>query len=135
METGSWWRNVNSWWPERERENLLWLRYEDLVEDLPEAIDRIVDHLGWDVDLDARAHAAQLSSFAWMRANQKRFVTYTAGEKPSFRPEGFIRKGVVGDHKRVLTETHERRILERCRAECDPELLAFVGLTDAVAAL
>ncbi|EIC20888.1 sulfotransferase domain-containing protein [Thiorhodovibrio frisius] len=125
---GAWFRNLASWWPQRERDNLLMLPYSDLKADLPAAITRIADFLGWPLTPQTRERAAHLSSFAWMKANSQRFAGRNADGSPMFRPGGFIRKGETGDHKTQLTPDQEARILRRCRQELPVECLAYLGL-------
>ena len=128
MTRRSWFRNIVSWWPHRNQPNVLLLRYEDMLRDLPRAIDRIVDHLGWDVPAEARARAAEHSSFAWMAANRDKFTRFRSDGPSSFKPGGFIRKGAAGDHAGVLSPEQERRLLDEVRRSVEPECLAFLGL-------
>jgi hypothetical protein len=128
MQRRAWFRNIVSWWPHRDDPNVLLLRYEDLLRDLPGAIDQIVDHLGWDVGRDARARAAEYSSFAWMSANREKFTRFSATEASHFKPGGFIRKGAAGDHAGVLSAAQEQRLLDEVRRSVEPECLAFLGL-------
>jgi hypothetical protein len=124
---GSWFRNVQSWWPERNRPNLLWLRYEDLVADLPTAIDRIARFLDRPLDEAQRARVLELSSFAWMRQNADRFTRLRASQASAFKPGGFIRKG--GSTGRVELEPHHvDAILARTR-ELPADCRAFLGLS------
>ncbi|MBK1649024.1 sulfotransferase domain-containing protein [Rhabdochromatium marinum] len=125
---GAWFRNLGSWWPQRERDNLLMLRYSDLKADLPGAIQRIAAFLGWPVTPRTLEQAVQLSSFAWMKANSQRFAGRNADGSPLFRPGGFIRKGQTGDHTTQLTADQEARILGRCRQELPADCLAYLGL-------
>lgn len=128
MQRRAWYRNVAGWWPHRDDPNVLLLRYEDLVRDLPAAVDRILEHLGWTVDAGARARAIEYSSFEWMAANRDKFTRFTAGEASHFKPGGFIRKGAVGDHAGTLRPEHEERILAEARASLEPACLEFLGL-------
>lgn len=124
----SWYRNVAGWWPQRERNNLLWLRFEDMKRDLPGAIDRIITFLGWDISAAQRAAAIEYSSFDWMKAHADKFTRQLSSDEPTFKPGGFIRKGTVGDHKTRLTEEQEQRILEKARETLAAGCLEFLDL-------
>ncbi|MBK1707090.1 sulfotransferase [Halochromatium glycolicum] len=125
---GAWFRNVASWWPQRQRSNLLMLRYSDLKADLPGAMRRIAGFLGWSLTAEALERAAHYSAFAWMKAHSERFAGRNADGTPMFRTGGFIRKGQTGDHKTHLTAEQEAKILRRCRQELPPDCLAYLGL-------
>lgn len=121
----SWYRNVSSWWPHRNDSNVLWLRYEDLKQDLNTGLDKILDFLGWQITSEQRAHVLTLCSFEWMKANTVRFARQTATGEAVFKPGGFIRKGQVGDGKTVLSPEQELRILDKARERLTPDCLAF----------
>ncbi len=127
----SWFRNVASWWPERERGNLLWLRFEDMKQDLPACIDRIIAFLGWPITPAERAAAIKHSSFAWMKQHADKFTRQLSSDEPVFRTGGFIRKGTVGDHKAHLSKAQEQRILAEARDVLPQDCLEFLALTDA----
>ena len=84
---GAWFRNVQGWWPHRNDDNLLWLRYEDMKADLGGSIDQILRFLDWDLSVKARAQVLEYCSFGWMKANAYRF-TRQGGDKPMFKPGG-----------------------------------------------
>ena len=131
LEQDSWYRNVASWWPQRERSNLLWLRYEDMKQDLPACIDRIISFLGWQISPAQRAAAIEHSSFDWMKRHADKFTRQLSSQEPVFRPGGFIRKGTVGDHKAHLSMLQEQRILARAYDVLPQDCLEFLGLSDA----
>jgi hypothetical protein len=91
LRFAGWYRNVQGWWPQRHRANLLWLRYADMKQDLPAAIDRISAFLGWDITPAARERAIELSSFAWMKQHSGKFTRQLSLDEPAFKPGGFIR--------------------------------------------
>jgi len=130
LTQASWYRNVASWWPQRERVNLLWLRFEDMKRDLAASIDRIIGFLGWTITAAQRAAAIDHSSFDWMKQHADKFTRQLASDEPVFRPGGFIRKGTVGDHKTRLSAEQEERILAKARAGLPQDCLAFLGLDE-----
>lgn len=46
MNNASYWHNLTSWYPHRKDENVLWMHYEDLMDDLPACVDMISQFLG-----------------------------------------------------------------------------------------
>ena len=115
LNSGMWYRNVASWWPERNRDNVLLLRFKDLKADLPGALAKIVSFLEWDLSDEALKATELRASFAWMKTHWKQFARLGADQPLAFKPGGFIRKGTVGDHKGTLSPQQEERIFEEAR--------------------
>lgn len=128
MGFGAWFRNVKSWWPHINDDNVLWLRYEDMKQNLENGVDKIVEFLGWSISAEHKRLALKHSSFDWMKANSEKFTRHMGHDKPLFKPGGFIRKGQVGDHKNKLSADQEERILVRAKEELEPECLRFLEL-------
>ena len=128
LAAGVWFRNVSSWWPHRRDANVLWLRYEDLKQDLPAALERIAAFLRWPWPAATRERVLNHCSFAWMKANAARFARFPEDREPLFRPGGFIRRGAVGAYDELMSAAQAERILARARARLAPDCLAFLGL-------
>ena len=124
----SWYRNVSSWWPHRNDDNVLWLRYEDLKHDLKTGINQILTFLNWQISDEQLARVLTLCSFEWMKANSIRFARQSDSGEAVFKPGGFIRKGQVGDGKTILSTEQEKRILDKARERLTPDCLAFFGI-------
>jgi len=128
LSFGAWYRNVASWWPHRKDDNLLMLRYQDLIADLPGAIDRIVTFLGWQLSPAGRARAIEYSSFAWMKAHQEKFTRMSKDAPNAFKDGTFIRQGKVGGHSAELTAEQSSALLTRARADLPRECLEYLDL-------
>ncbi|MCI0506981.1 MAG: sulfotransferase domain-containing protein [Gammaproteobacteria bacterium] len=126
---GAWYRNVQSWWPHINDDNVLWLRYEDMVNDLDGAIERILGFLGWQLASASRCKVLEYCSFTWMKQRAEKFVTRFESGESMFKPGGFIRKGQTGDHKVLLSPAQEQQILQRARELLPGDCLRFVGIT------
>lgn len=128
LDFAAWFRNIKSWWPHKDQKNVLWLRYEDMKEDLPGAVDQLLEFLDWPLS-DAEKNKVLLhSSFSWMKQNTHRFTTMAGSDTPHFKPGAFIRKGVVGDYKTQLTAEHEERILAKAHEMLTDDCLRFLGI-------
>jgi len=128
MDFGAWFRNVKSWWPHYNDDNVLWLRYEDMKADFKKSIDQIIHFLDWSVSDEQQLRAMEYSSFEWMKAHSEKFTVHSGHEKPMFKPGGFIRKGQVGDHKNTLSSEQSDRIIARAKSELEPACFSFLGL-------
>lgn len=125
---GAWYRNVASWWPHRNKANLLMLRYQDVSADLPAAIDRITAFLGWHVTPEGRARTLEHASFAWMKANAGKF-TRLKKDGPLMSKDGtFIRQGKVGGYQAELSSQQAEALLARARADLPRDCLEYLGL-------
>ncbi len=128
MDFGSWYRNVVSWWPHRDDDNVLWLRYEDLKQDLAAAVDTLLVFLKWQLNEEQLARALEYCSFPWMKQHADKFTARLPDGSPMFKPKSFIRKGEVGDYSSLLSPQQEQAIIERARRELSRECVAFLGL-------
>jgi hypothetical protein len=128
LDFSAWYRNVQSWWPYHDHEKVLWLRFQDMKDDLPASIDGIIDFLGWDVSTQQRTRVLEYSSFAWMKAHDEKFSSQGDGDRPIFKPGQFIREGEVGKHREMMTPEQEQRILDKAREMLEPDCLLFLDL-------
>lgn len=128
LESAAWFRNVKSWWPYRDHEKVLLLRYKDLKRDLGEVVDQIAAFLDWELNPEQKANVLKYSSFDWMKAHDEKFSGQTESGEASFKPGRFIRQGKVGAYKELITPALEKKILGRAHAELEPECLRFLGI-------
>jgi len=122
LEMGYFFKVVRSFWRRREDPDVLWLRYEDLKADLAREARRCVDFLGWTVDEESLARACALADLRHMQANESALLLGAA-----FKPEArFVREGAVGRNRARLSPVQEARIVEKARAELEPDCFSFV---------
>ncbi|VAX09070.1 hypothetical protein MNBD_GAMMA26-2272 [hydrothermal vent metagenome] len=128
IEHGPWFRNIESWWPHKDDGNLLWLRYQDMKQDLPGAIDSILNFLNWQRTPEEMERVLRYTSFEWMKEHTEKFSNQMDHTKSGFKPGGFIRKGKVGDYKILLKAEQESAILDKAAATLPRECLDFLEL-------
>ncbi len=129
MSFGAWFRNIQSWWPHYHDSNVLWLRYQDMKQDLGGAVDQILFFLDHQLLKEQRERVLEYSSFPWMKHHAERFTRFSDRDGNNFKPGGFIRKGQVGDYRSLLSPEHEEQIMEKAEAMLEPQCLAFLGLS------
>ena len=127
MSFGAWYRNVNSWWPHKDDDNVLWFRFEDMKKDIDPVLDSILQFLDWSLSAEQRNKVSEYVSFEWMKQNTLKFTMNSKGQSV-FKPGGFIRRGEVGGHKTELNAQQEKAIIDRAYAELEPECIAFLGI-------
>ncbi len=128
LEYAAWFRNIRSWWPHRSRPNILWLRYEDMKADLPGAVDQLSEFLLCPLTREEKLQVVKHSSFDWMKEHASRFTRLSGESVVHFKKGAFIRKGVTGDYKTLLSQKQEARIMEKAREMLAEDCLEFLGL-------
>ncbi len=104
-------RWLASFWPHRDDEDVLWLRYEDMKADTVGEARRIVAHLGWQCTDDELRQAVENASLRKMKADEE---SGTLEFKKAF-DKPFVRQGEIGENRKHLTPDMERRIVHRFR--------------------
>ena len=96
---------MESWWENKHHENILFIQYEDMLQDLPKEMKRIIQFLGLD-DVSEKTFNAVLqdASFGSMQTNPN--TNYTHKESFDQSKSKFIRSGRVGEWKEYFTVAH-----------------------------
>ena len=129
LQYAAWYRNIKSWWPYHDHPRVMWLRYEDMKDDLASNLERIRSFVDWDVSPEAMKKVLEYSSFQWMKAHDRKFSSQGDGDKPQFKAGQFIRRGKVGQHSLHMTAEQEQRILDKAHQTLTPECLQFLELS------
>lgn len=111
---GCWARHLHGYWEARHRPNLLFLRYEEMLQDHPGTVDRIAALMGVSLSEEQRARVVAASSFAHMRAIDHKF--YPGLVSPLGSPDGrMMREGRSRASSSLLTPEQQHRIDTACR--------------------
>lgn len=112
VDFGDYFDHLVSWYSQPGESNVLFLTYEELKADTRECVIAVARFLGG-AALQAAADAQTLarildaSSFERMREDQRRW----SSERPRDMP-AFVRKGVVGDWRSMMSPEQLRRLLD-----------------------
>ncbi|MFP2927667.1 sulfotransferase domain-containing protein [Pyxidicoccus sp. 3LG] len=113
-----WFEYMRSWLPHRHDDNVLWVRYEDLRDDLEGQVRRIAAFCGIPLEEERLGDILHKSSFDYMKQHESKFDFRLAMFDQS---EGsFIRKGGSGGERQRIREDHAAELarkLEQLRAE------------------
>ncbi|XDV48554.1 hypothetical protein PO909_017953 [Leuciscus waleckii] len=99
---GPWYDHVSGWWEKKQTySNLLYLFYEDLVEDTGREVERLCSFLGLSTSVEERENITKGVQFDAMKQNK--MTNYSTVPVMDFKISPFMRKGKVGDWKNHFT--------------------------------
>ncbi|XP_053173570.1 cytosolic sulfotransferase 2-like [Scomber japonicus] len=102
MVFGSWYDHVRGWWDKKQTSsNILYLFYEDMIEDTERELSRLCSFLGLSPTAEMKKQVIEKVLFNNMRKNQ--MVNGSLDEVLDFKISPFMRKGKVGDWRNHFT--------------------------------
>ncbi|XP_068102656.1 sulfotransferase 1 family member D1-like [Hyperolius riggenbachi] len=122
---GLWSDHVKGWWKIRHQKNVLYLFYEDMLEDLKREIGKVVKFLEMDLPDDILEKISQHTTFKAMKKNKMtNYVTCpTTVMDHTISP--FMRKGICGDWKDQLTVAQNELLDQYLKREMSDTDLTF----------
>ncbi|XP_045704930.1 sulfotransferase 1A1 [Phyllostomus hastatus] len=106
---GSWYQHVQEWWELSRTHPVLYLFYEDMLENPKREIQKILEFVGRSLSEETVDHIVKHTSFKEMRknpmANYSTVPTYLMDHNIS----AFMRKGIMGDWKSMFTVAQNER--------------------------
>jgi hypothetical protein len=110
---GNYFDHVLSWWPHREDQNVLFMKYEDMKKDLPAAVAKVASFIGADISAETVAKITDMTSFKKMKADKSTNFSWDKAYDKDGEPT-FLRKGIVGDWKNFFTTEQSAEMDEIC---------------------
>jgi hypothetical protein len=110
VEFGSWFEHVRGWWRHRNDPNVLFLRYEDLLDDLEGGIRKIIAFCGFEIAPERMPTILGRCRLTFMKKHESQFdpVTGAAWEQGA-HGRAFLRTGRAGDGKDQLSPEQAAR--------------------------
>ena len=106
IEFGMWHEHVRGWWEvSKERDDILYLFYEDFIADQESYIQKVADYLGVQLSPEEMKRLMEVTAFSSMKDNKA--TNYSQGRREGNPP--FMRKGKVGDWVDTFSEEQTRR--------------------------
>jgi hypothetical protein len=96
-QRGDWFEHVLSWWAHREADNMMFLTYEELLQDFDGTLDKLLSFIDSECAPAVLDKIRERSSFDYMRKD-----TFS-NHKEIAQLEGFFRKGRIGSWKEMFT--------------------------------
>ncbi|KAG2464062.1 ST1C2 Sulfotransferase, partial [Polypterus senegalus] len=122
---GSWFDHVTGWWDVREKHQILYVFYEDILQDPTREVERVARFLGHILDKGTIQEIVKHTSFNMMKDNPMTNASTmpTCIVDVSISP--FMRKGQVGDWKNHFTVAQDERFEEEYRRRMAGTSLRF----------
>jgi hypothetical protein len=120
VQRGNWFDHVLGWWNRSDANNILFLKYEDLVMDFQQQLDRLVRFLGLELDPNTRRHIQVKTSFRNMSSDHFSNMHEIEGF------QGFFREGRIGSWRDQFSEEQSRRFDEHIEKRLGGSGLEFV---------
>ncbi|XP_066432972.1 sulfotransferase 1 family member D1-like isoform X2 [Eleutherodactylus coqui] len=103
---GPWSDHVKCWWKIRQQKDVLYLFYEDLLEDSKREIRKVMKYIGKDLPEDVLEKIHQRTTFKTMKENHMANYSSIPTHVMDHEVSPFMRKGICGDWKNHLTVAH-----------------------------
>ena len=104
-----WFKHTREWMNNKNKHSILYIRYEDLLNNKTKEIERIISFLGIPVNKKAINRALKYSSFEFMKKNENLFGEQPKASEKIFNQ--FIRKGKTGEGKSLLSKEQKEKFM------------------------
>nr|XP_033818282.1 uncharacterized protein LOC117368666 [Geotrypetes seraphini] len=101
---GSWFDHVQSWMRVKDRVNILFQTYEELLQDLRGSVVKMCNFLGWELDEAAIDSVVENANFETMKDNKMTNYSLVPSDILDPKKGSFFRKGISGDWKNHFTQ-------------------------------
>uniref|UniRef100_A0AAV2MBS3 Sulfotransferase n=1 Tax=Knipowitschia caucasica TaxID=637954 RepID=A0AAV2MBS3_KNICA len=109
---GSWFEHVKSWFSHKDDLNMLFIMYEEMVQDLTAAVRRIAEFLDIELTQDQLQNVVKHSTFKNMRKIPQANYEQVPGDLLDHHQGSFMRKGITGDWKNHFTAAQNQQFDE-----------------------
>ncbi|XP_075952641.1 amine sulfotransferase-like [Anarhichas minor] len=99
----SWFEHIKTWYSHKDDINMLFITYEEMIQDLHSAVERIALFLGKELTDEQLADVVKHSTFNNMKNIPQANYERVPGELLSHHQGRFMRKGTIGDWKSHFT--------------------------------
>ncbi|XP_075194439.1 amine sulfotransferase-like [Anomaloglossus baeobatrachus] len=100
---GSWFDHVRGWYTHKEDFNILIVKYEEIKKDLRATVRKICKFLDISLDDEAIDIVVEKATFKNMKHDSLANYTFLPNELLDKNKGAFLRKGIVGDWKNLMT--------------------------------
>lgn len=103
FKSKAWFKHTQTWFKNKKKFPILYIRYEDLVKDKKSEIEKIISFCNIQTGKAAIDRAIKYSDFHFMKKNEHLFGDQPGNPKKTVYDQ-FIRKGKIGEGKKSFTK-------------------------------
>ncbi|KAL3060743.1 hypothetical protein OYC64_015147 [Pagothenia borchgrevinki] len=122
----SWFEHVKTWYSHMDDMNMLFITYEEMIQDLHSAVQRISVFLEKELNPEQLANVVKHSTFNNMKKIPKANYEQVPDDLFSHHEGRFMRKGTIGDWKHHFTEAQSERFDQVFQREMKDTPLRFI---------
>ncbi|XP_041527591.1 sulfotransferase 1E1 [Microtus oregoni] len=122
---GSWYDHVKSWWEKSKNPSILFMFYEDMIEDIRREVIKLLKFLGRKPSDELVDKIIHHTSFQEMKNNPSTNYTTMPEDMMNTKVSPFMRKGIVGDWKNHFTVALKERFDEHYEQQMKECTLKF----------
>uniref|UniRef100_UPI0037E91CBD amine sulfotransferase-like n=1 Tax=Semicossyphus pulcher TaxID=241346 RepID=UPI0037E91CBD len=123
---GSWFEHIKTWYSHREEMNMLFITYEEMIQDLASAVKRISSLLGKNLTEEQLSDVVKHSTFTNMKKIPQASYEQVSDDLLNHQQGNFMRKGTIGDWKNHFTVAQNERFDEVFHREMQDFPLSFI---------
>lgn len=118
---GSYYDHVLDWWARKDEKNVLFLKYEDLKQDLKGQTKIIAEFMGYSLSEEEAEGIQEKCTFQAMKANDQAMQVFGK----LFKQGTYLRKGIVGDWKNHFSPAQLEKFNELYKSRMQGSGLRF----------
>uniref|UniRef100_A0A3Q3BGR1 Sulfotransferase n=1 Tax=Kryptolebias marmoratus TaxID=37003 RepID=A0A3Q3BGR1_KRYMA len=118
---GKWTDHVKSWRRAELGDRIMFITYEEMIQDFPASIRRISDFLGCNLTEEVIQKVAEHCSFKSMKSNCMSNFSLVPKKYMDNDKSPFLRKGIAGDWKNHFNSEQRARFTSEIRKELEGE--------------
>ncbi|KAM9352862.1 amine sulfotransferase-like [Symphorus nematophorus] len=121
-----WFDHIKTWYSHKDDMNMLFITYEEMIQDLLSAVRKISVFLGKELTDEQLANVVTHSTFNNMKKIPQANYELVPGDLLNHHQGAFMRKGTIGDWKNHFTVTQNERFDEIYCREMQDCPLSFI---------
>lgn len=123
---GRWFDHIKTWYSQKDNMNILFITYEEMIQNLRSAVERIALFLDKELTDEQIARVVEHSTFKNMRKIPQANYEQVSDDLLNHHAGTFMRKGTIGDWKNHFTVTQSERFDEAFQKEMKDFPLSFI---------
>ncbi|KAM9462810.1 sulfotransferase 2B1-like [Clarias gariepinus] len=106
---GSWFDHVKGWLKAKDQENIFYISYEEMIQDLKGCVTKFSQFLGKPLSPEVIDKIAENCLFKNMKQNKMSNYSLVPEEFMDQKKSEFLRKGIAGDWRNLFTEAQTEK--------------------------